>query len=215
VSDARYAIYYAPEPATPLAAFGRRWLDELGPVCCPAAVAAPRRYGFHATLKAPFRLARDRTAEQLEAALTGFAGRRQPFIAPALCLDELDGFLALRPSAPTRALGALAEDALRSFDHFRAPAGAEELLRRGEGLANRQAELLSFWGYPYVLDEYRFHMTLTDRLDDDVRNRLRAVLEPMVAVIEDEPLAVESVCLFVQSSPAEAFQLRRRFAFAA
>jgi hypothetical protein len=211
MTSARYAIYYAPEPATALADFGRRWLDELGPTCCPDAVAAPRRYGFHATLKAPFRLAPRRDVGQLETALMEFARHRMSFSAPALLLAELDGFLALRPAASTRMLGALAEDCLRSFDHFRAPASAEELRRRSTGLDLRQAELLACWGYPYVLDQYRFHLTLTGRLSDDARSRLRALLQPLAAIVADQPLAVESICLFVQPTAEEAFQLRRRF----
>ena len=211
MTNTRYAIYYAPEPATALAEFGQRWLDELGPANCPDAVAAPRRYGFHATLKAPFRLAADRDAGQLETGMAEFARRKMPFSAPALLLAELDGFLALRPAASTRMLGALAEDCLRSFDHFRAPATADELRQRGVGLDLRQAELLACWGYPYVLDQYRFHLTLTGRLDDDTRGRLRALLEPLTAIVADQPLAVESICLFVQPTADEAFRLRRRF----
>jgi hypothetical protein len=211
MTSARYAIYYAPEPATALADFGRHWLDELGPTCCPDAVAGPRRYGFHATLKAPFRLGPGRDVGQLETALTEFARHKMSFSAPALLLAELDGFLALRPAAATRMLGALAEDCLRSFDHFRAPASADELRHRGVGLDLRQAELLACWGYPYVLDQYRFHLTLTGRLDDAARSRLRALLEPLTAIVADQPLAVESICLFAQPAPEEAFHLRRRF----
>jgi len=211
MTSARYAIYYAPEPATALADFGRRWLDELGPACCPDAIVDPRRYGFHATLKAPFRLAPGRDGGKLETAMAEFARRKMPFSAPTLRLAELDGFLALRPAASTRMLGALAEDCLRSFDHFRAPASVDELRRRGAGLDLRQAELLACWGYPYVLDQYRFHLTLTGRLDENTRGRLRTVLEPLTAILADQPLAVESICLFVQPTTEEAFQLRRRF----
>jgi len=82
---------------------------------------------------------------------------------------------------------------------------------RGVGLDLRQAELLACWGYPYVLDQYRFHLTLTGRLDDAARSRLRALLEPLTAIVADQPLAVESICLFAQPAPEEAFHLRRRF----
>ena len=68
----RYAIYYAPDPASALWLFGSSVLGydaRTGrnvPLLAPAGISLadwemattdPRRYGFHATLKAPFRLA--------------------------------------------------------------------------------------------------------------------------------------------------------------
>ena len=211
MSDCRYALYFAPEPDTALAEFGRLWFDEVGSANFAELLRVPRRYGFHATLKAPFRLADGQTAEQLESALAEFVGQREPVCAPPLQLSELGDFLALRPAEPCRSLDALAESVLRHFDHFRAAAGAEELGRRAVGLDERQRSLLSTWGYPYVLDQYRFHMTLTDRLRDEDRARIRAVLRPMVEAVERERLSIRSVCLFVQPSPDAAFHLHRRF----
>lgn len=211
MSAPRYAVYFAPEPDTALAEFGRRWFDETAPHCCADAIRDASRYGFHATLKAPFRLAEGRTAEQLEAAMADFASRREPLLAPPLQLSALGDFLALRPAGPCRPLDALAESVLRHFDHFRAAASAEELGRRAVGLDERQRALLGTWGYPYVLDQYRFHMTLTDRLADGERARVRAVLEPLVEAVEREPLSIRSLCLFVQPSPDDAFYLHQRF----
>ena len=33
------------------------------------------------------------------------------------------------------------------------------------GLTDRQEALLTQWGYPYVMEEFRFHITLTGALD--------------------------------------------------
>src|SRR5689334_2324140 len=49
-----------------------------------AITASARRYGFHATLKAPFRLAEGRTPEELDAALTGFTASHAGALVPRL-----------------------------------------------------------------------------------------------------------------------------------
>ena len=60
---------------------------------------------------------------------------------------------------------------VRDLDEFRAPAGEAELARRRKaGLSARQEALLTQWGYPYVFEEFRFHLTLSGRLpEEDVR----------------------------------------------
>lgn len=214
MSDCRYALYFAPEPDTALAEFGRLWFDEVGSANFAELLRVPRRYGFHATLKAPFRLADGQTAEQLEMALAEFVGQREPVCAPPLQLSELGDFLALRPAEPCRSLDALAESVLRHFDHFRAPAGADELARRQVGLDGRELALLEAWGYPFVLDRYRFHMTLSDKANAENLQRLRSQAEPLVSEIAAQPLRAESVCLFSQAAPDRPFALVRRFRFA-
>ena len=210
MDDSRYAIYFAPEDDSDLARFGESWLQQ------PEAGEGPRHYGFHATLKAPFRLADGSSPEDLVAALDSVTRRVAAFVGPCLRLDELDGFLALRPAAPSRALDGLAERCLRSFDCFRAPLSAAELERRQRAaLDPRQMKLLASWGYPYVLDCYRFHITLTDRLNASMRTATRVLLAPLTAPLEREPLAVRSICLFVQPGPGEPFALRQRFPLSA
>ena len=51
---------------------------------------------------------------------------------------------------------------------FARPPGAAELERRRKaGLSAAQEKMLLRWGYPYVLDEFRFHLTLTGRLQPE------------------------------------------------
>lgn len=217
----RYAIYFAPEEGTALHRFGRDWLGRdprsadygapLHPDAAPH-IAAPRRYGFHATLKAPFRLRDGSGRAELAAALRAFAAARAPFVTAPLELGGLDGFLALRPRAAA-ALDRLAADCVRDFEAFRAPPDEGEPRRRGgAGLSPRQAENLRRWGYPYVFEDFRFHMTLTGRLDAWERERMLALLGPPLAPVLDEPLAVASVCLF-EERPDAPFVLAERFAF--
>jgi putative phosphonate metabolism protein len=225
-ADARYAVYYAPTPGSPLDAFGAGWLGQADadPLAMPG-FAAPRlaeiveparHYGFHATLKPPFVLAPGRTIDDLEWELTHFAAGQTPFAAPPLGLAALDGFLALTLSAPCPAMAALAESCVRGFDMFRMPPTETELAqRRRAGLTPRQDALLERWGYPYVMAEFRFHMTLSCRLDTEERERLRRGLAPLVAPLCAAPLPVDAVTLFVQRDRASPFRAERRYPFGA
>ena len=181
----RFAIYAVPgsgptdAAGTLLRAKAEQWLgrsvagDPVAPgvpagwtrAAVDAITASARRYGFHATLKAPFRLAEGRTQQELDAALARFAAGRAGADVPRLSLARLGGFFALVPGAAAAELHALADEVVAGFDGFRAPATAAELARRDPAsLTARQRELLKAWGYPYVLDEFRFHLTLTDRI---------------------------------------------------
>ncbi len=213
----RYAIYFAAEDGSHLARFGRDWLEgDAGPRPDNWAdlVRDASLYGFHATLKAPFRLAAGIDAGQLHAALSAFAAARAPFTEPPLVLTELSGFLALCPSRPSAALQALADACVRDFDRFRAPLSPAELARRlAAPLSERQRDLLEQWGYPHVFECFRFHMTLTRALTEDEREPVRALLAQRAAPALAEPLAVASIALFEQSAPGQPFALTRRFAF--
>jgi putative phosphonate metabolism protein len=223
MSGARYALYFAPEEGSALARFGWGWLGRApeSPELLPlpahraALVAEPRRYGFHGTLKPPFRLAEGTSRDELVKAAQAFAGRQRPFVEPPCVLAELHGFLALRPSLPSLSIAALADDCVRQFDRFRAPAGAEERRKRlAAPLTERQRGYVEAWGYPYVFEEFRLHLTLTCRLDDAARAACRAVLEPLAAEALAEPLVFRSLCLFEQAGTDAPFVLAARFPFA-
>ena len=114
----RYAIYYAPAPGSPFHALGSSWLgrdawlDEA--VVQPPVpeiyrlTSEPRRYGLHATLKAPFQLAKRSSRANLRAFAVDFAVRHGPVSLPGWKLVTLDGFLALAPSFESEALQQLA-----------------------------------------------------------------------------------------------------------
>ena len=202
----RYAIYYTPRPETALARFGAAWFSRDAPC-----LDAPRRYGFHGTLKAPFRLAAGASEAELLRAVESFAGGRPAFPGPLLQLSVLAGFLALTPSEPLEELDRLAADCVAAFDRFRAPATGPELARRRRaGLSARQEALLLRWGYPYVMDAFRFHLTLTGRLDDAGLNRERAEAETMLAG-PAPALVIDAVTLMVEPAEGEAFRRLRRF----
>ena len=81
----------------------------------------PRRYGFHATLKAPFHLVDGVEERELLSALMHFASSMDPVEIPKLQIACLDGFFALVPTEPLDNLNQLANDVVVAFDRFRAP----------------------------------------------------------------------------------------------
>lgn len=162
-------------PVGPLADFGASWLgwDVLHGREAPQpdvpglddVTMTPRKYGFHATLKPPFRLAEGQDVQSLESAVSDLAVELAPAICNELELTTLGGFLALTPQDDKQAVGRVAGACVRELDRFRAPVSeAESARRRKVGLSPRQEALLAQWGYPYVMEEFRFHMTLTARL---------------------------------------------------
>lgn len=175
----RFAIYDAPIDDA-LASFGAAWLRwdvRTGRVTRQADVTGldditmtPRKYGFHGTLKPPFRLADGHTLDELQARAADLAGRCAPAQSGGLQLTTLGGFLALTPTGDLTALERVASTCVRELDTFRAPASETELeRRRSAGLSPRQEALMQRWGYPYVMEEFRFHLTLSGRLPETDR----------------------------------------------
>jgi putative phosphonate metabolism protein len=193
MDDTRYAIYFVPPANSALYRFGAAFLgfdcytgDDLG---CPDDLEVdarewaelthePRKYGFHATLKAPFRLEPSVTAEDLTAELRRFAAipRARPAIEPVI--QALGRFIAIVPGERSEHVDRLAADCVMAFDRFRRPLTAQEKDRRlGAGLTEGQIRNLDRWGYPYVFDDFRFHMTLTGPLEADRRAAIVALLQ--------------------------------------
>ena len=226
----RHAIYFAPDEGTPLWAFGNAWLgrdaatgealtrppaDGFDTARLDAITGTAANYGFHATLKPPFAPAEGFGEADVIAAARSFASGRRRFVVPPLVLAPLGGFIALQLSAPCAEMNALANACVEAFETLRAPPSDAELAkRRSGGLTRRQEDLLVRWGYPYVFDEWQFHMTLSCRLDDDERDRLLAGLAPAVVPLTNVPLPVESICVFSQPDRGAPFRLAARCPFA-
>ena len=217
----RIALYYAPETDDPLHQRASAWLGRdavssaeipqpaIAGVDIAEVTADARGYGFHATLKPPFRVQGD-----IQAALQtaqDFAARTAAFTLPPLQITDLDGFLALREAEPCPPLQALADGAVAALDPHRAPATEAEVARRKpEKLSPRQREYLAAWGYPYVFAEWRFHMTLTRRLTPAEK----AIILPAVTeALGDAPAiarTVTDICIFAQAAPGAPFTILER-----
>jgi hypothetical protein len=177
-----------------------------------ALTADPRGYGLHATLKAPFRL-RVSWAEALDAA-AALAARLRPFDLPPLAVRDLEGFLALRETAPCPPLRGLADACVEALDHCRAPPDEAELARRRRAeLSAEQEANLGRWGYPYVFDDWRFHVTLTRRLSPEEKGAVQPVAEAHLREALGHSRRVSSVCLFTQAGPGAPFLLAERLPF--
>jgi putative phosphonate metabolism protein len=220
----RYAVFWAPPCDSALARFGAGWLGwdaergkavahrKLRGLAAPLAelTATPRRYGFHATLKPPFRLAEGTDLPALDDAVALLAADIAPFECPPLTLARLGPFCALVPSAPCPALSDLAAQCVTRVDRFRRQASDAELARRrATGLTPRQEALLARWGYPYVLDEFRFHLTLTGALDEAGCTAILDALDEPTAPFRANPLPIAEICLFGESESGNFHVIRR------
>ena len=222
---ARYAIYAAPAPDTPLWRFGSSMIgydtatgeavpfpQELPPDWS-ALTEEPRRYGFHATLKAPFHLAESRNEAELVEAASVFAKQRVVFDVPRLAVKLIGGFVALVPAEPAPLLDILGADCVRAFDPYRAPITEADRARRlAANLSERQTLHLERWGYPHVFEDFRFHLTLTGRLPEARREPVRAMLEQAYAAIEPGFIA-DAIAVFRQDSRETRFRIIARLPF--
>lgn len=227
-AEARFALYYAPSRASAWWEAGSTWLGrdaQSGEHCAqpqPPGLArplaaltdAPRRYGWHGTLVAPFRLGAGLTQHDVLARARAWALAQQAFALPVEAA-MLGDFVALRPADADgdARIRELASSALLSLAGVRAQPSAADLERRlAAPLSERQRALLLQWGYPYVFDEFRFHMTLSSSLADAVeRATLLAWWRERTPALG--PLAVDQAALFVEPAPGEPFVLWQALPF--
>lgn len=217
----RFALYYAPQPGA-FADLADRWLgrDPISGQPCPQPdlglpaaeiTRDPRRYGFHGTIKPPFRLAAGTTPDDLAEAVQAVASRLKPISLPGLRMKNIDGFLALVPEGDATPLQQLGAEVVRDLDPLRAPLTEAEIARRRpERLTPRQRELLDRWGYPFVMEEFRFHLTLTDRLDADMADRAAKALAAHFAPVLPRPFVIDDLCLFGEPEDGQ-FRLLHRY----
>ena len=222
---ARYALYYAPPIDHPLTRVAARWLgrDAFGgrvpartlPPAWEPLITDPRRYGFHTTLKPPMRLKPEFHSWDLQTAASDFARKQVPLNVGHLKVARIGSFFALVPEEAPVALRALADAAVSELDRFRAPMGSEEFACRNKpNLDTVEVENLRTWGYPYVFERFRFHMSLTgpvpDPLADEIGAELKRRFEPCLA----EPLRVDALAIFMEETPGTDFVALSRTAFA-
>lgn len=223
----RFAVYYAPR-AGAFADRAARWLgrdpvtgaapDRAEPpgLPCPAAeiTREPRRYGFHGTIRAPFRPRDGVDPAQIADTVEALARRLGPVACDGLRLETLHGFLALTPVGCGTGLSDLAAAVVEATDGLRAPLTEAEIARRQPGrLTPRQRALLDRWGYPYVMEEFRFHLTLTDRLPAHQAGVVADVLAAHFAPVLPRPFVIEDLCLFGEDA-AGSFHLLHRHGLA-
>lgn len=219
----RVAVYYAPEAADPLWTAGTRWLGrdpERGldlaqpPGLGPELTSEAAGYGLHGTLKPPMRLAPGRSYPEFAAAVADLALSLRAFAMPPLSVQVLHGFLAIRDAAPSADLQALSDVTVATLDPFRAPLSETERdKRRRHGLSAAEEAMLARWGYPYVFQLWRFHLTLSRRLTEAEAALWRPLAEAYFAPSLTAPRTCRSLALFTQEAPGAAFSLAQRLPF--
>ena len=219
----RYAVYFLPDGG--FYRLGADWLGwcsrqgavrmhpELAGLSRPIAqiTDTPRKYGFHATIKPPFKLAKGQSAHDLAARFRELCKATSRVEIPVLEIRRLGGFVAAVPASHNPALQELAATMVKGLDPFRAPASEAELAkRRSANLTPRQEEMLAVWGYPYVMEEFRFHMTLSGRLpQEDIARwseRVQAHMPDLPA-----PFALDQIALCGERADGR-FELLHRYA---
>ncbi len=223
----RYAIYFVPERESDLFKNASQWLGwdcqnavkidqpthpqiELSEI-----TSSPKVYGFHATLKPPFELFGSLSEDDLLRAADKFSHAIKPIYELEFELNTLGSFLALTPKNRMSDIHRLAAAVVQGFDHFRKPMEAEEFARRNKpGLSEGQRAHLKNWGYPYVLDEFRFHMTLTNSLGDEMLNRVAAFLSNFLGNSLKSCSAIDRLSVLKQQGKGEPFRLIHTAPFA-
>ena len=218
----RYGVYFAPAVDSPWWRFGAGWLGwddargqalaqprlpEFSPEDFHGFTSEPRRYGFHATLKAPFRLRPGVDETTLRDRLAMLAARLRALKMGPLVPVHLDAFVALVPRERQPAIDALAARCVMDLDDLRAPLTSAEVARReAAGLDERQRELLARYGYPHVLGYFRFHLTLSGPVDpvtaDLLAHRAGETVGPLNA---RHPPLLDRLCLFREDHPGAPF----------
>lgn len=223
-SGSRYAIYFVPAADQPLFRFGRAMLgydcytgeepaypafDGLAPAEWAVLTREPRVYGFHATLKAPFRLLPAVDEAALTRAFAGFAASRHaiPVIEP--CVRTLGPFIAIMSRHPCAALDDLAARCVKEFECFRAPlARAERERRLAARLSAPEIANLERWGYPFVFESFRFHMTVAGPVAPQRRDIVLALMQKMFAQqCGDSDVVVDRVALLRQYNAQARFRI--------
>jgi len=216
----RFGIYFTPAEESSLARAAEQWLgrDIWSPACITTPylpgiseertrelLRPPRHYGFHATLKPPFRVAINTKEEQIMQRLTRFADNRKSFTLPPLQLQLMSDFFCLRPASDCRELFLLAAEIVQHFDDLRLPPTKDEFMRRrAAGLSSNQEMMLQAWGYPYVMNEFRFHLTLTGKTtEQEERDKLTLALSDFFPAELRQSVELDTLALFVEedSSP--------------
>lgn len=221
----RYAVSYAPRPGAfaDRAAAWLGWDANLGrnavqthipglPVPPVELTRGPRQQGFHGALRASF-CPNDRVRMvEIDARLSTLAAASSKIVCDGLELKNFDGILALMPVGPTTVIDDLAADVVKATNDLRGDLSAADIAsHRTDLLTPRQYGLLLRWGHPFVMEEFRFHMMLTDRLAPEIAAKVMRILSAYLEPTLPKPFVIEDICLFGEGED-QRFHLIHRYA---
>lgn len=216
----RYAIFFTPAGA--FADWGSAWLgwDSANGHCVPhphiadvdvaCITATPRKYGLHATLKAPFQILQGASLEQLHEAATKFASQHATFDIGAMDVRHDNGFVALRPKNTPKELRDFAASTVHAFDTIRAPLTDVDIARRRQtSLTARQDQQMLEFGYPYIFDDFHFHLTLSSDLLEQQAAVVIAALVLQLGPIVPTPFVIDAITLMGEDNDGMFHQIHR------
>lgn len=223
----RYAVYFTPDAKSDLWRFGSgiigydAYLGSEVPLTVPAGLdmaswarltEEPRRYGFHATLKAPFHLAVGMSEADLCAAVEEFARETTAVGIGPLAVRVSGDFAALYNDGRADEVSELASQIVKNLEPFRAPLSEYDRKRRlSASLTSKQKQYLDTYGYPHVLDQFRFHMTLTGRLSVEDRRPVELALAAAWGAAQmREPITIDALSVLRQDGREGRFQVIAR-----
>lgn len=220
----RCAVYFVPEVHSDWWHAGSQWLGRCaasGAVYAPpdilgvtssefqALTADPRRYGWHATLKAPFTLAAGQSLDDLRDAVKTLTKRLPAFDLPPLRVSDRGGFLALRPESELSRVNETAAVCVQELHPLAQPLNDAELARRRQApLTPEQDRLLLAWGYPWVLGHFQFHFSLSGPLSKCSPEVKAALFRAAQVRFETLPMCrFAHIALFTESQAGADFEL--------
>jgi len=227
----RHAAYYAPAQHSHLAQRGAQWLGRCAQSRCAVRqpdfphispdrlrqhTAAAARYGWHATMKAPFALNPGLEMNAIPAAFQTFAQSQTALTLPPLTLRNMGDYLALVPEAPSSALQELAFDCVRALHPLATPLSDTQIAqRRLTPLTPAQDAMLLQWGYPFVGHQFQWHMTLTGSLRKLTQREVRGLQDAArdwFSPVLNQPVELDAICWFVEPVAGGDFYEAQRFA---
>ena len=224
----RYAIYYVPSENSELDLFGKCWLgwdpykgvettkSDLSKLPSfkkfSSLVLTPKQYGFHGTIKAPFRLKNEYTYNDLENKVREISKQIHSFYFDQLIIKKLGNFIGLIPTNNLK-INAVSNKFVEELDYLRDELSESEIKKRKpHKLTSNQKQMLFKWGYPYVFNEFKFHLTLTSKLNvveiDEVFRSLQNILKQ----VNLNKISFNNICIFGQKND-EKFYFVKRFNF--
>ena len=183
----RYAIYYAPPKESSLEEFGRYWFgwDPLNAKLInnkqrinylngfgiknlkniDKNVLIAKKYGFHGTLIPPFKLNKNYSTNLLFKKTEDIAKKFKKFKFYKFKLKKMNNFYAFVQNKKNNNINKLSNRLVRELFKFRSPLTKKEIDRRNPSkLSKLQLNILYKWGYPYLMSEFNFHMTLASEV---------------------------------------------------
>ena len=181
-----------------------------------ALTQVPAKYGFHSTIKAPFELSADSTATELLTATESLCSSLAPVDLPDLCIrsTSASAHIALR-GPQSESLLQLTAAVVSDLEDFRAPLMPADIARRRpESLSLRQRHYLDEFGYPFVFDEFNFHMTLTGPLDPVDADFIAWLEHRFEEMVPEAAASLDRLAVYRQTSRETAFVRIAEFPFA-